>query len=204
MFRGLVDSVAPREVVGWAALEGCDEPLLARLIVDDQPVAEMLASELRPGTRREGWHPTGRCGFRFRLASADISQSSAVRVLVGQDKEQLASNPWTFGVASKPAADQATEGKGKLFFMHIPKTAGSALNELICGRDEAFRTVTHIENKDWWNNPALADDHDFLSGHVRIAQAAARFDLADFLRVTLLREPFAQFRLTPGLGAVGC
>ena len=94
---------------------------------------------------------------------------------------------------SEPAAHRRAKGRGKLFFMHIPKTAGSALNELICARYEPHRTTTHIESKDWWNRPELAGDNDYLSGHVRLGQATARLDLADFFQVTLLREPLAQF-----------
>lgn len=94
---GFLDSVAERKVTGWAAAEGRGEPLIIKLLVDDVAVTQMYGNDLRPGTRDEGWHPTGHCGFSFLLDEAQaIAPGSVVRVLAGSDEVELTKSPWTF------------------------------------------------------------------------------------------------------------
>ena len=106
---GLTDQQSPRSWVSSIASQSgrsqagpppraaASLSLIIKLLVDDVAVTQMYGNDLRPGTRDEGWHPTGHCGFSFLLDEAQaIAPGSVVRVLAGSDEVELTKSPWTF------------------------------------------------------------------------------------------------------------
>lgn len=79
----------------------------------------------------------------------------------------------------------------KLFFLHIPKNAGSFINRV--ATSVCSRVQLHIES-------ARADgfegvdtcNSDFISGHIRLEEARLYLDLCDFAKVVVLRNPVDQ------------
>lgn len=83
----------------------------------------------------------------------------------------------------------------KVFFLHIPKTAGTSLIDLISSHYDSSRCAIHFENNDEWVKlkplNTLADK-EFLSGHVRFPMFMKRRPDADYFNVTILRKPIEQ------------
>ena len=80
----------------------------------------------------------------------------------------------------------------RTFFMHIGKTAGSAVNHLL---KEHFqeRFIDHIEVDPNWPN-RLNENYDCLSGHLHFPSFRKAAGLQPFCYLTVLREPVSQTR----------
>jgi hypothetical protein len=83
--------------------------------------------------------------------------------------------------------------KEKIFFLHIPKAAGTSINEMFALHYPKDRVKFHVEG-DRENNYQNIDVSrlDMFSGHVRLFEVMKYLPVDDFLRVTLVREPFQQ------------
>lgn len=83
--------------------------------------------------------------------------------------------------------------KEKLFFMHIPKTAGSSLNKMLASNFKKRNIQVHAET-DRKNNYENIDfkNLDMVSGHIRLYDIIRTFNLNNFLRITILRNPYEQ------------
>lgn len=81
----------------------------------------------------------------------------------------------------------------KLFFLHIPKTAGTSVNEMLANGFRSSNVRFHIENdrNEHYRN-IDSGKYDMLSGHVRVDEMLHFFPGDNYLRVTLLRDPFEQ------------
>lgn len=79
----------------------------------------------------------------------------------------------------------------KLFFLHIPKNAGSFINQV--ATSTCTRVQLHIES-DRVNGFKRVDTRnaDFVSGHIRLEEARRYLDLCDFAKVVVLRDPIDQ------------
>ena len=83
--------------------------------------------------------------------------------------------------------------KKKIFFLHIPKTAGSSLNQMLAENFKKRKTKVHIETDRQNNyNSVNPKKLDFISGHIRLYNVINQFSLNNFLRITILREPYDQ------------
>lgn len=68
-------------VVGWAIGAQPTEPITVALRINGREVAQALADRPRPGLIERGIHPTGRCGFVFKIArSAPLKVGDEVAV----------------------------------------------------------------------------------------------------------------------------
>lgn len=78
-----------------------------------------------------------------------------------------------------------------VFFLHIPKTAGSSINEVFSDR---LRSVTHVESREDVF-PALSqtpENFDFVSGHINLARCSTLIDMTKWFTFTLLRDPISH------------
>jgi len=83
--------------------------------------------------------------------------------------------------------------KKKIFSLHIPKTAGSSLNQMLFDHFKKKKVKIHIESDRKNNYSSVKPDKlDFISGHIRLYDAINQFSFNNFLRVTLLRNPYDQ------------
>ncbi|WP_312240061.1 sulfotransferase family 2 domain-containing protein [Pantoea sp.] len=78
-----------------------------------------------------------------------------------------------------------------MFFLHIPKTAGSSFNDYV---QQKMTCATHIENQ-----PAIYDaihkrraDFDFVSGHLKFEDKLSVIHSPQWFKFTFLREPIEQ------------
>lgn len=79
----------------------------------------------------------------------------------------------------------------KLFLLHIPKTAGTSINSIFSEKLDSCKL--HIESERSTEYRYLDPQRfDYLSGHVRYFEAATLLDLREFIKMTILRDPFEQ------------
>lgn len=75
----------------------------------------------------------------------------------------------------------------KLFLVHIPKTAGTTVNEVLSSH---LLSKVHIEREpDWHSTLRTGVDEQFVSGHVTAPHALSLIDRADWFVFTFLRDP---------------
>ncbi len=81
-----------------------------------------------------------------------------------------------------------------VYFMHIPKTAGTSVNSFmgqLLGLKPKEMLIRFDTMKDW-RKPGFLDGYRFVSGHSRYAYASKYHDLSRFFTFTLIREPYSQ------------
>ncbi len=183
---GFLDEVDSRRISGWAATTDGGDPVIVHLVVNDREIAAQPATRPRPGVRRRALHPTGACGFLFEL-SADqaLEPGQKVELLAGPARRQLRGSPHLF----RPPVVDADESVPRIFFMHVPKTAGSSLNELIARHYPRGQVTLHIESSGFRQRRDFADRYRFMSGHVRAHEMGRRMALDRWFWITLFREP---------------
>lgn len=78
--------------------------------------------------------------------------------------------------------------KNKVFYVHIPKTAGTTVASLL---DEHFNnTIHHIEGKGL-SREAL-DKYDVVSGHITYTAIDRLLDLSNWTTIATFREPYSH------------
>lgn len=120
--------------------------------------------------------------FELQAVQESTAEESLVRIRAREDKSYICG-----GFVSSPTK----LSKRKLFFLHIPKTAGSSCNEYFVAH--FGRSQTHIEAHRASDYSGIEVDRlEFMSGHVRTFELMKYLDLGGFVRATLLREPLEQ------------
>jgi len=81
----------------------------------------------------------------------------------------------------------------KIFYLHIPKTGGTSLNNDISKLCPGIRKFTHVEGiiRDPNNNHSL-DTYRFISGHLFLNEALSFFPPDKWLYICLIRDPIQQ------------
>lgn len=78
----------------------------------------------------------------------------------------------------------------KILYFHVPKTAGSSLNNFFT--DNMQPSQTHIENPNIELNKEFYKHNNFIAGHVSYTNMSNRIDLNDWITVATFREPVAH------------
>jgi hypothetical protein len=79
-----------------------------------------------------------------------------------------------------------------IFYLHIPKTAGSSMNRFLIEQFEDDETLLHIESRNIFENQDTLDNagtYKLLSGHVSFPQMVKKMDVIN------TRQTIATFRL---------
>jgi hypothetical protein len=187
--EGHVDVVDGGQVTGWAAFPDDPQPLTVEIFLDRQgfgheglgrqKLGECVADGLRPDVAAAGRRLSARCGFMFRcdLSGADYGARVHVRAKGG------------FGELHGSGRFVRPANGPKLFFIHIPKTAGSTINAIA---DELIgRAAEHVENLHWQDTVAFGE-FNFLSGHLSCQEPIRLYQPLGFRFFTILRDPVDQ------------
>jgi len=158
---------------------------------------------MREDLHEQSLHPTGVCGFEFSFPyRIDLDNELPLSIRANGH-----STPFTTFHPDQ-VLDVINSAGRLVFFMHIPKTAGTSF----CNYAPLFfgykRAESHIERLGEPAQKALLNDHDFLAGHLTLGQIGEL--VPDINRVdlhTLLREPYHQLHShlawVKGVGAKG-
>ena len=83
--------------------------------------------------------------------------------------------------------------KNNIFYLHIPKTAGSSLNRFICSQFQKNSCLTHIESKIDFSKEVdikKAEQYKVLSGHIPLPHMQNKLKVLDNrIVITTLRNP---------------
>ena len=130
-------------------------------------------------------HPTGLCGFNvtFEPISSNYSHSPLVVKARGY--------PRPLKVIPAERIMQSVDSVAKtLFFMHIPKSAGTSFNNFMRPYFAFAQTAVHIEGAELAQQKEMALRH-YVSGHLSLAQINDIYDDLDGINLyTILREPY--------------
>ena len=86
-------------------------------------------------------------------------------------------------------------GDKAIYFVHLPKTSGTSLNEFISSHYQAEDCEIHFENSIRWGDAAALKSlagKKFLSGHVRYPVFRNRMPGMPHVKFTMLRDPVGQ------------
>jgi hypothetical protein len=122
---GQLDGVSDGEIFGWAVNpKNPDEPAKITAYINGRPAAEVMAVYYRPDIA-ERFKCSGRNGFYLDLSRSDVETDAMIDVRL-QNGRYLERVPVHAHLPRRPRSRTPT-----LLFMHIPKTAGTALRETI-------------------------------------------------------------------------
>lgn len=127
--KGFLESMNEKGIWGWAMDQDSREAVEVHLYINDQFVASRMATRHRAPLQEKGIHPTGNCGFSFPFKIMDLdtrepaSPYLALTIKAGPDQQVLRR---TLIYEKKGFLLAPSVEKEALFFVHIPKTAGSA------------------------------------------------------------------------------
>jgi len=182
MIDGYLDKIVDDKVIGWAYHDTSPLPCEIKLYINGELNTAGFANQLRPGLKKKGKHPTGKCGFSIHLEKTsldvDIEEVRAIAFLNEHAKE-LTNSP----LLLYPNIH--------IFYQHIAKTGGTSLNELFAHHFPAKKVRFHIEGNRNWSDDQRAEfaTYNFISGHVGLRRIAGMIDLSKFLKITVLRNP---------------
>lgn len=160
------------------------------------------ANLLREDVKASGLHPTGYCGFTFNLPNRfeQLSSDNPLVISIVETGTQLCSlraNMQNRIIASKsPFISKvkkllpkfAQEDK-PIFFMHIPKTAGTTFNSFANKLFASGECINHIEFYARSEFSHLGSRFHFISGHLTLGEVKQFFPPDKFQYYTLLRDP---------------
>lgn len=179
-----LDRLRPDLVQGWAFSESEPEhPVNVSLFVNQELLSSQQTSIHRKGLLEKGRHPTGNCGFRFRLNDS-LKHGDEVSVRITDTEQELHGSPRTVEMEV-----EAVTLEKPVFFMHIAKTGGTTINDWLTAHLGQDRSRPHVEGSSVLSEPDQLEQYDFVSGHVRIQRFERVESSEEFLKATLLRDP---------------
>ncbi|MCK9173921.1 MAG: hypothetical protein M0O96_01390 [Desulforhopalus sp.] len=186
MINFAVDILNNQIISGWIFSKLLQKkPVTLSIYLDGNYVGQVVADKERKDVFNLRLHPTGRCGFTFVFPKdIDIGRHKNLTVRYGAFKASLFSVniseiPFTF---KKPLP--------QIFFMHIPKTAGSSFDNFVHRRYPAEAISARLESMDVQLYPKLTTDKKYLVGHLPLGKFKKYFTLEDYALYTIVREPW--------------
>ena len=186
LFRYSIDRANGRFLSGWcfSRLQK-SKPVEITVKADDTTLGSFNATEYRPDLKEQNLHPTGTCGFDYSLPG-DFNPS---------DHEQL---HLYFNGFKKPIVTIACNElellrpdlQKRIFFMHIPKTAGTSFNEFArrCFNQDEY--VTHLERYGPEIRQEIFSIGQYLAGHLTFQEIGELVGISSFDLYALLRDPY--------------
>ncbi len=118
---------------GWATRGFNSPPIKVQLIINEVIMETKVADEIRLDLVKKKIHVTGKCGFAFRLEKYSLKSGDKVDVEAITKLPKAPSIPKVF--SARPTINIKTQNP--YFFIHIPKTAGSSMREMLYKQFEA-------------------------------------------------------------------
>ena len=156
--------------------------------VDNALVGETECSLMREDLQDQNLHPTGICGFECKFyESFDIQPEQILSVHINNSSIPITRIP------GNQVLDVFRPELNPLFFMHIPKTAGTSFNNYIRQYFGYGKSHTHIQTTPLPEQRCMARDSDFLSGHITYEHIDTIYvDRPNIDLHTIVRDPLKQ------------
>lgn len=201
-YKIAIDRVNANYLSGWCFHRfRPDRPVRLHCRIGGRVVAETVADRFREDLAALGIHRSGRCGFEFVLdAEHGAGGGQVLEIAVPGSIPALlrvsASSPEPVGmrrIVDRLRSLSPLRYRGKsIFFMHIPKTAGTSFNTLACSLLAGDGVVAHLELSDRSRYPQLQKQNRYLSGHLPVGVWKSCFDLSRADLLTIVREPYGH------------
>jgi len=180
-----IDTANNRDIIGWCFdFNQPEKPVRLRFFLDNRAIGGTDATRFREDLRSYNLHPTGFCGFEFSIPQdADVRNHHFLNIFADPAPKPIQRIP----TLQLPSIMEAP--LPKLFFMHIPKTAGTSFNAFCRLHFPKDKAVIHIESLPYSGDSDLEKNKNFISGHLTLKQMQERFDTSGFDLLSLVREP---------------
>lgn len=180
--KGHLDGIQNGHIEGWC-FDSTKKltPVDITIWINGQEFETVSADVFRKGLQVKGIHPTGNCGFKIPIANKNIEDITKIEVFTKERNLSLKNSPLIIRT-----------NRLKMFYMHIPKTAGSSLNHDISHNFPNINKKSHIEGV--LNTPEEVSlySKNFLSGHLSFPNIVDKFSEDKWDFITLLRNPIDQ------------
>lgn len=205
LYKFTLDIFSTSYLAGWVCHRFTPLKNITLLIKEgDAILGQCRANLLREDVKNQHLHPTGYCGFSFQLPrSYTDKEQKGVLSLIEQESGTLLGSitPAMQGQVLQSRSGlwnrlrkmlDSRHKNNKIFFMHIPKTAGTSFNSFARSLYKPDEILTHIEAYDHATFHDIASNYQFISGHLRMDSVHTYFSGSNFQLYTLVREPYAQ------------
>ena len=187
-FSWFIDVLNNSRITGWCFNN--DRPLdpsQLSFFADQERIGHTDANIYRPDLKALKFHPSGECGFEFKIPGhVDVHRYERLQIFADDASGPLKE------VQTRSIPAVLREPLPKVFFMHIPKTAGTSFNTFAETLFPQNSAAVHIEALDKGAYPVLQAGKHYLAGHLPLREIKAHFDLSLFDLYTLVREPYSH------------
>lgn len=188
LYRYAIDRANGRFISGWSFHRiFTKRPVIVRVTADGHDLGAFACRDYRRDLKEQRLHPTGRCGFDFSFpAEFDPGKHAMLHLYFDSWPRPLVSIDCRELSLLEPAPGRP------IFFMHIPKTAGSSFNAFArhCFAENEY--VTHIERLAPQLRRQVLPRARYLAGHLPWREVVDLIEPAHYDLYALLREPIAH------------
>lgn len=135
--EGRIGRYVNNTIHGWCAIQGESDSIRIECLVDGISLGELIANDPRKNLIKKNRSSINH-GFAVKIKSEDKIRK--IEIIESLTNRQIPGSPTIF---------DGTSGQPLVFFMHIPKTAGTSLRHMfdLCFMDEqVFPNITDIKN----------------------------------------------------------
>ncbi|WOE69444.1 hypothetical protein RZR97_10050 [Hydrogenimonas thermophila] len=81
-YKGNVDNITKNFITGWAFVKDNNEPCEVELHINGKKIQTTLANKFRPDLKEKNIHPSGNCGFAFKLNNISLSYNDNLEIKI--------------------------------------------------------------------------------------------------------------------------
>lgn len=153
-YIGFIDQINDVCIGGWARAKENEASIKVSLMVDGKVLDSKIANRVRKDLIAAKIHPKGTCGYLFDVEGLDIDLQK-VEVICEPEQVALKKTPTAI-----PKYNRIL--KEPLFFLHIPKTAGSSFRRML---EKAIpQSTTYPNRKELVDKTNLYYDYRLVGG----------------------------------------
>ncbi len=188
LYRWSVDRLNGRFISGWCFNRLFkNRPVSITIAADETVLGRCTSDRYRPDLVEKKVHPSGVCGFDFNFgADFDPRNHQRLQLFVDASAAPLVSIDCAAIEIRRPKLS------APVWFMHIPKTAGSSFNAFARTCFSAERFLTHIERLGIDERSRAARRANYLSGHLPLYQLSELIKPNGYKYFSIIREPYSH------------
>jgi len=159
----MVDVINTQRMAGWcySRIFKRSSPVKLNIYGDRGFIGSTTANLFRPEMLVNGYHPTGYCGFEFEFPdTVDWDKTTFISFRTPSLPLDL------YRIRTRDVPRVVTEAFPPVFFMHIPKTAGTSFNTFVNAYLPKDQAIVHIEALNAETYPAIFKNSVYVSGHL--------------------------------------